>query len=358
MNNFFASLNQHREVYPPADPIYWNLLVQDPGKYLAYGNFIRNGHMIYQMAKNGLSHLTGKGISKIAFNTVEKSVTQVKDVITVGAGVHLEGGSCAIIDDKVWVFTPRTDDSADMIDAGYYVSTDGLTGEAFGSFTQLPLPPVNARQSYYGEPFKVENNWYVTFADVNTSGDNLWHMRLFKSTDNGASWSYTTMKNDTLKISEQQVIYLGSGRMLSLGRLNNGPWGLHQSVSSDYGETWGAWSECSMTTALPNSGASNCAMCRNYKGLIDVVFMVRGESMTYISKDNDPNSVFLSPSNWNAASELRFLSGTFEPLGYLNIINIDDGRSGRIARNNYLITMAKDNGDSTTSFIYLNKLFN
>lgn len=350
-------LTGRKIISPDATSISFSVLTQSVKKYLAYGNFSRvNNNTIYQFAKNGTSHLQGQSYAKITFDTANETVALLEDVITSIDPYGLEGGSNSIINNDVFVFTPRSD-STDvteppaMLDAGYYKSTDGTTGEAFASFVNIPAI-ANERKSFYGTPFMVGTDWYVTEADVNLSGDNLWHMRLFKSIDNGANWTYTTMLNTTANLSEQEVIPLGNNRMLTLARKNDSTYGLWQSVSNDNGVTWGTYTESSLTTGLPNTGASNCSMCINYKGTIDVVFMVRGTGNIYLSKDNGIGAIYASPAAWNTPSVLLSIGGLRDPHGYANIINIDDGKNGRLRRNNYLITFTKDNGDDTTDFYY------
>ena len=341
-------------ILEPADPISFQIIDQD--KYLAYGFLHYVGSDIYRISKNGTSHTTGKSIAKVKFNPSTEVVTLIEDIITVGANQNLEEGNAGVIDGKIWVFPTITDDLGDYTDIGYQQSTDGLIGETYGSITSIVPDTTYERYSTYGKliPGDAAGEYFKPWFEHLDGGSDPWRVNLYHTLNNGSTWTNINLYDAlTPQLSETAFINLGAGKMLCLSRRNDSPYGLYQSVSSNSGVTWGSFTEANLTTDVVGGTAqSNADMCINYKGTIDVVYMVRGTGNIYLSKDNNPDAVFADETAWNTPEVIASPGGNGNPHGYPSIINIDDGKNGRQSRNNYLIVFTKDNALADTDFYY------
>ena len=205
--------------------------------------------------------------------------------VTVGKGLDANGAMF------LWIRRIGKDWNHDL-----YRTTDGLT------FTLVATPKLSVTPMQITDIFPVPKVglmalWFAGHYKDDTS--HSWGK--LTSTDNGATWTQTTIESGLPKKhwpTEPSAVYLGNGRILAIGRTEGGP-SQFQLVSTDYGETW--------TRARTNIGdvsASTPSLILDAEtGLLSNYYYQRGRGVLR-RRVVDPESVFANPLNWPVSEEV------------------------------------------------------
>lgn len=310
-----------------AEPISFVKTVSNNANYDAFGKLINNGdEYVWYGGYNANDHIGTSNARIVAKVPYVKSLGLLQTytpVIAISDGSYnVQGGTTAIINGKVVNFSSRYQGSTDtFIDTGRYESTDGLTGETFGAIATMAT--TYSRYEFYGRVVSgfAAGEYFVPFFEHNGSG--TYRISVFRTTDNGATYSKITVHESTNQLGEAALINLGSNRLLVLARKVNSTFGLWQIVSTDGGLTWGSPVE----TNLGGTGAGqNADMCLK-NGKITVVFMDRSGRGLWISKENSIPTILSDPTAWATPFKIweSYTSDSYGILGYPSIIY--DGNS-------------------------------
>jgi len=276
----------------PADTNY----VSFGSAFLVSGNFYWNGR------SSVTSHLAGGDIVKITFDRSTYAVGTKTTIINDAD--DLRAGSAGIIDTDIYNFTSRFSNPT-FLNQGRYVSTDGLTGETFGSITTMATTLANF-------------NFYGKIIEDYTPGDYIVSQFEFTSPNYQVNiwrriagvWSKTNVWSGTTEgLTESAICLDGAGGYIMLCRsdlLND----LYLITSAD-GVTWTSPQATTLAT-----GISNADMVLDPDGNLTVIFMDRATDRISISPGNVIADILADPTDWVAPSEI-FESYTTDSLGIL-----------------------------------------
>jgi hypothetical protein len=181
-----------------------------------------------------------------------------------------------------------------------YRTTDGV------NFALVATPPLAVTPVQITDIFAVPNVGLMALWFAGNYGDDgpshSWGT--LTSKDNGATWTQTTVESGLTKAqwpTEPAAVYLGNGRILAVGRTEQGDTSSARSqfqmVSSDNGETW--------TRAQTNIGdifaSTPSLILDSGTGLLSHYYYQRGRGGILRRRVVDPNRVFDHPLQWPAS---------------------------------------------------------
>lgn len=338
MINQLLTIISQSEVIQPSEPISFSQVAAFGSKdYLAFGSILKVSDTDYRWyGRNANGHTSGGVIGMIKYNSSSKVLT-TQNVLTHPT-YNLQSVTPLIISGTIYLYVVIYDGST-FQGLRYYKSTDGLTGEAFDSGTDLSSFLTYVRYNTYGLPFEVNGTYYITWYEHNDAG--TWRQN-YLTTTNGSSYTNHNMSDGEIELGEQSIIPLGGNNLLSLGRKNVADYGIYQSYSTDLGANWSTWTLTNLSAGL---WVAMPYLNLNKKGLVDVVFGDRGTNLTKVSIDN-PLTILTNPTAWTTPKTLytHDTAVQYTPLGYPSIVDISIGR--------YLAFTASDVGYGGEAKLY------
>jgi hypothetical protein len=193
-----------------------------------------------------------------------------------------------------------------------YRTTDGVT------FALVATPKLAVTPVQITDVFAVPTVGLVALWFAGNYGDDgpchAWGK--LTSRDNGATWTQTPIESKLIRTqwpTEPSAVYLGQGKILAIGRTEQGGRTQFQMVSSDYGATW--------TRAPTNIGdvlASTPSLILDAKtGLLSNYYYQRGKGVLW-RRVVDPRSVFGNPLRWPASEAVATGSQSTYDAGNVN----------------------------------------
>jgi hypothetical protein len=203
-------------------------------------------------------------------------------------------------------------------DHDLYRTTDGV------KFVLLATPKLAVTPVQITDVFSVPTVGLMALWFAGNYGDagpcHSWGK--LTSRDNGATWTQTAIESELTKPqwpTEPAAVYLGNGKILVVGRTEQGGQPQFQMVSSDYGATW--------TRAQTNIGdvaASTPSLILDAKtGLLSNYYYQRGKGILH-RRVVDPGRVFDNPLNWPASEVVATGSQVMFDAGNANATVIGD----------------------------------
>jgi hypothetical protein len=181
-----------------------------------------------------------------------------------------------------------------------YRTTDGVTFTLVTT-PKLAVTPVQVTDVFTVPKVGLMALWFAgNYGDEGTS--HSWGT--LTSNDNGATWTQTPIESGLTKAqwpTEPAAVYLGNGRILAIGRTeqgnNSSVRSQFQMVSSDNGATW--------TRGQTNIGdvmASTPSLILDTEtGMLSNYYYQRGKGGILRRRIVDPNTVFDNPLHWPAS---------------------------------------------------------
>ena len=176
-----------------------------------------------------------------------------------------------------------------------YRTTDGVTFSLIAT-PELAVTPVQITDVFAVPEVGLMALWFAGSYGEGTN--NSWGT--ITSRDDGATWTQTTMESGLTKAAwptEPSAVYLGDGRILAIGRTEQGgkttARSQFQMVSTDYGATW--------TRHQTNIGevtiSTPSLILDAETGLLSNYYYERGRGILR-RRVVEPDSVFDNPLNW------------------------------------------------------------
>jgi hypothetical protein len=292
-------------------------------RYISFGGMFKPfANKFHWNGRSGTSHLANGKIVKLVFDQTDMSVTAPLDIITDGT-YDLRGGSAGIINSLITNLATRyTTAGAVFVDQQRWESTDGFTGETFGS----PVSMTVAGTSF---------NFYGKIVEGYTSGEFLvpqfefvtpnFLVNIWKR-DTGGTWSKQNIYSGaSAQLTECSLCRVGNNTFFCLVRNNAGS-GLYLIYSTDGGATWSA----PFATGL-GTGVSNADMALDHNDKLVVIYMDRATGGIYITIENAIADIIADPTAWNSSSRVfqGYSTDSTVILGYPCIVR--DGFNWAIA---------------------------
>lgn len=281
-------------------------------RYVGLGSFVKvSDTLAYYIGRSGTSHVLGGKIVKIPIHLDTEVIDAPIDIITDGT-YDLRGGYAGIMDGKIFYFGARYNGGTDtFIDFGYWESTDGLTGESYGSL-QTFTPSLARFQAFGGLVAGfASGEYFASTSEITSTTD--FKISLRKTTDNGATWSEIVVYNGSARYVEPALINMGNNTMMIMCRKDIADFGLWRILSTDGGATWDTPVQTNLGSAL---GASTAHLKLDEHGLVTVFWMDRGSDTAWASYYNKPADIIASPTVFNPALRLGNSYGS-DPRGIL-----------------------------------------
>lgn len=293
-------------VSTPVGPLYQDISVFNaiPGNtaYVAFGsiykvdsnNFVWNG-------RSGTDHITAGNIVKVLFNK-NGNFTVGAPVTILNETDDMRNAAAAITDGSdITIFSNRYNTATlTVIDNNWYKSTDGITGEAFGSRNDIAsILPISDGITY-GKmvPGYVAGEYFVGWYGITAA--TTYYVGVLKRSAAGV-WSYIPIYQGTTKYVEMSIVRAGENTFLGFARLDAGV-GVHMVSSIDGGATWGSFA----ATGLGSGVCMGDAVAMPNTGNIVLVYADRGASSdgVFVSSRNILSDILADPTDWNTASQI------------------------------------------------------
>lgn len=232
-----------------------NATILNTSTYDAFGVLIKTGaDTVLYYYRQGSSHFGGDGVLRRIAYTISTGTWGSPSTVYTPAEFGVSGVAGGIINGNIMLFFVLTDDEGDMQSIGSILSTDGLTGSTFAARETFDAGDV--RYEAYGHLVHCEGQVYIQ-PWFSHNGSGTYKANIRRTTDNGATWTTINIQtSSTPKPAEVEVVYVGSNRLIAIGRNNSNGY-LIQSTSSDNGLNWTAF----QTTNMGNpSGIANATL--------------------------------------------------------------------------------------------------
>ena len=280
----------------PLDALPKAHVVQDVSGYNSWPMLQAMGEKLVCVYSRGTGHTIGENSRAVyARTSMDKGKTWTAETlvanspgygdVAVGKGLDSHGAML------LWVRRVGKDWQQDL-----YRSTDGV------SFTLVTTPKLDPAPVQITDVFSVPNVglmalWFA--GSYKEANDHSWGK--LTSTDNGATWTQTTIESGLTKAdwpTEPAAVYLGDGKILAIGRTEqNGDTTARsqfQMVSTDSGATW--------KRAQTNIGdvliSTPSLIFDTNTGLLSNYYYQRGRGGVLRRRVVDANSVFDHPLHW------------------------------------------------------------
>lgn len=204
--------------------------------------------------------------------------------------------------------------TSDFTEHHLWKTSDGYT------FEQIANPSFDVVAGHIGDILNVPSVGLMAFFN-NFKSSMTWG--IIKSTDNGITWEQQVIESNLAAVNcptEISAIYLGDGKILALGRLDDEPTnGMFQIQSSDYGTTWSK-----SHTNITDIGASTPSVIYNdITDEISLYYYQRGTGALRLRKVS-PETVWNNPNNWSASEVISKGSTSFQDAGNVNAVAFND----------------------------------
>ncbi|MDF1813799.1 MAG: sialidase family protein [Verrucomicrobiales bacterium] len=198
-----------------------------------------------------------------------------------------------------------------------YRTTDGVT------FTLVATPELAVQPMQITDVFPVpEVGLMALWFAGNYSKDAVHSWGKMISTDNGATWTQTTIESGLVKTdwpTEPAAVYLGNGRIFAVGRTESGGQSQFQMISSDHGATW----KRERTNISDISASTPSLILDPETGLLSNYYYERGRGILR-RRVVDPEAVFNNPLSWPGSEAVAVGSPVALDSGNANAAVIGD----------------------------------
>lgn len=284
--------------------------------YVSFGALYKPqaGNTVYWNGRSGTSHLANGNLVKFTFNQSTLGTTAPVTMID-DATYDLRGGTAGVFDGTDIInFSSRFTSPSTWIDASYWESTDGLTGETYGSASTFSVTePI---YNFYGRVVNGTLGGEYFVPHFENDGTDF-QVNLFKRSS-GGTWSKQVVWSGTTEmLTETAILDAGSNRYILLSRSNAVGGGLYMMYSTDGAATWSSPVDTGLAV-----GTAMADMCLDPYGNIVVIWADRDDGYIRISQGNVVSDVISDPTDWNAGSIIfeGYSTDVTNILGYPQII--------------------------------------
>jgi len=316
-NSFKSPTGLAMVMVTPLDALAKPHPVQDTGGYNSWPMIQALGEKLVCVYSRGTAHNISEDVRAVyARTSTDRGKTWTAETVVantpgygevpVGKGLDSMGAML------LWVRRVGSETIHDL-----YRTTDGVT------FTLVATPKLEVTPVQISDIFTVPKVGLMALWFAGNYGDDgpghSWGT--VTSSDNGATWTQTTIESKLSKAqwpTEPSAVYLGDGKILAIGRTEQGNSSTakaqFQMVSSDSGATW--------TRAQTNIGdvyASTPSLVLDAKtGLLSNYYYQRGKGGILRRRVVDPSSVFGDPLHWPASEAVATGSQSTFDAGNVN----------------------------------------
>lgn len=270
-------------------------VVQDVSGYNSWPMMQAIGEKLVCVYSRGSAHSIGEDARAVyARTSTDNGKTWTKETVVantphygevaVGKGLDSTGAMF------LWVRRIGKDWNHDL-----YRTTDGVT------FTLVATPKLAVTPMQITDVFAVPSVGLMALWFAGNYSDDAVHAwGKLTSSDNGATWTQTTIESSLPKSqwpTEPSAVYVGDGRILGIARIEGG--GVYttrsqfQMTSTDYGATWNR-----SKTNIGDVSASTPSLILDPKtGLLSNYYYQRGRGVLW-RRVVDPDNVFDNPLGW------------------------------------------------------------
>ena len=289
------------------------LEVAEPTAYKAWSFVGVAGGKLICLYSVGTSHTDTK--SSINYKTSENGViwSSEREIISTDSQRDNVTGKGYDNDGNFIFWVRRGNPGASTTKFELYKTVDGNTFEMESSNL------FATAKGHIGDIVNVKG--HGMFAFWNNYGDTR-SWGYVKSTDNGVTWTETTIEVDQTKTNcpvEMSPVYLGNGKILVIGRQDwNGNYGMFQIQSDDYCETF-TKSSCNIN----HSGATPSILYDSNTDTLSLYYFVRASGelklITTLS-----TTIWDNPTSWDAGTVIATVDGRGEDAGNVNACKFGD----------------------------------
>jgi hypothetical protein len=296
-------------------------VVQDVSGYNSWPMMQAIGEKLVCVYSRGSGHSIGEDARAVyARTSTDNGKTWTKETVVadtphygevaVGKGLDSTGAMF------LWVRRIGKDWNHDL-----YRTTDGVT------FTLVATPKLAVAPMQITDVFAVPKVGLMAlwFAG-NYSDDAVHSWGMMTSSDDGATWTQTTIEPELTKDdwpTEPSAVYLGDGRILVVARTEgrgvDTTRAQFQMVSTDYGATW-ARSKTNIGDVLCSTPS---LILDKETGLLSNYYYQRGRGVLW-RRVVDPDSVFDNPLSWPPSEAVAAGSRVTFDSGNVNATAIGD----------------------------------
>ncbi len=300
----------------PIDALDEPQVVQDVSGYNSWPMIQAIGDKLVCVYSRGTGHTITEDVRGVyARTSTDGGKTWTKETVvaetpgygevTVGKGLDSTGAML------LWVRRIGKDWNHDL-----YRTTDGV------NFELIATPDLEVQPMQITDVFAVPDVGLITlwFAG-NYSAEAVHSWGVMTSSDDGKTWSQTTIESGLLKAdwpTEPSAVSLGNGRILAIGRTESGP-SQFQLTSTDNGATW-----TRARTNIADIHASTPTLILDPEsGLVSNYYYERGRGILR-RRVVDPNKVFDNPLSWPDSEAIATASPIAWDSGNANATVIGD----------------------------------
>ena len=296
-------------------------VVQDVRGYNSWPMMQAVGEKLVCVYSRGSAHSIGEDARAVyARTSTDGGKTWTKETVVadtpkygevaVGKGLDSDGAMF------LWVRRIGKDWNHDL-----YRTTDGV------KFTRVATPKLAVQPMQITDVFAVPKVglmalWFA--GNYKDEAVNSWGKMI--STDNGATWTQTTIESKLPKSewpTEPSAVYLGDGRILAIGRTEgravDTTRSQFQMVSTDYGATWTR----SKTNIVDVLASTPSLILDPETGLLSNYYYQRGKGVVW-RRVVDPDTVFDNPLAWPRSEPVAAGSRVTFDSGNVNATAIGD----------------------------------
>lgn len=291
-------------------------------RYVAFGTTVRiSRNSVFFYERSGTSHLDNGRIDKFNFIPKNIGVNANLSPVTVytDPSYDLRHPSAGRTFDFISIGTSQYDSATGTWNNNQVIeSTDGLTGETFGS--PITITPPTSSANAYGEIIRKSAGNYILPNNAGVTAG-TYYLSYFESNAPSTWGANVPVYSSSTVYVEGAIVNCGNGTMIMLHR-NNAGGGLHMSYTTNGGATWS-------TPAATNLGGASAVcmadVCLNDVGNLNVIYADRDDNTIRLSANTRVATVLANPAAFNAGIEIfsNVAGGTI--LGYPTICNIGRG---------------------------------
>ncbi len=270
-------------------------VVQNVSGYNSWPMIQAIGEKLVCVYSRGSAHSIGEDARAVyARTSTDNGKTWTKETVVANTPGYGEVAVGKGLDSKgamfLWVRRIGKDWNHDL-----YRTTDGA------AFTLVATPKLAVTPMQITDVFPVPTVGLMALWFAGNYGDDASHSwGTLTSSDNGATWTQTTIESGLTKPqwpTEPSAVYLGHGRILAVARTEMGGTSSTRSqfqmVSTDYGATW-----TRAQTNICDVAASTPSLVFDARtGLLSNYYYQRGRGILR-RRVVDPDSVFGNPLKW------------------------------------------------------------
>lgn len=287
-------------------------------RYIAFGRMFAVNNRFMWIGRSGTDHLTGGKIVQFMFDKgLPMSNNNPPTDIIPFVTEDYRTGTAGVVNGNIQVDIIReTNGVGTVLGNSMYTSTDGLTGQTYGSAVAITTP-VTAFATYSKiHPSYTAGEYNCIAYALNGSN---WELYFGTFASGAWTWGSPFYSATSPQLNETALVKCGNNTWLALIRSSDTAF-IYQSVSTNGGSTWSA---PTATNLAVTAAANMCdATVTGDGSRIAVIYTDKGNDLVYLSLQNSIATILASPTSYNSGSAIwQTYSGSPQFLvGYPSIV--------------------------------------